>query len=72
MGRSGHGPSLSGWLYSIYSSLEKPDEGSSDYFEFPIPASSFGVRDIGGADRGPLPSVLVIKRSPSKDELEVA
>jgi hypothetical protein len=57
-------------MYSIYSSLDKPDQDSSDYFELPIAAFSFRVRDTGVLIEGPLPSVLAIKRSPSKDQLK--
>jgi hypothetical protein len=57
-------------MYSIYSPLDKPDEGSSDYFELPIAAFSSRVRDTGVLIEGPLPSVLAIKRSPSKAELD--
>ena len=57
-------------MYSIYSSLDKLDESSSNYFELPIAAFSFRIRDTGMLIEGPLPSVLAIKRSPTKDELD--
>ena len=57
-------------MYSIYSSLDKPDGDSSDHFQLPIAAFSFRIRDTGVLIEGPLPSVLAIKRSPDKSELD--
>jgi hypothetical protein len=57
-------------MYNIYSSLDKPNDDSSDLFQLPIAAFSFRVRGTGKLIEGPLPSVLAIKRNPSKGELD--
>ena len=57
-------------MHHIYSSLDQSDGDSSDSFDLPIAAFSFRVRDTGVLIEGPLPSVLAIMRTPSKDQLK--